>query len=75
MEGDPLHFEDSNFRIEPSSGTVWPGSTLDVKIYFQPQKATEIAATAYCEIDGRESRLPLHFNVSPYTYYGKLAGI
>jgi hypothetical protein len=75
MESDPLHFEDSNFRIEPSSGTVWPGSTLDVKIYFQPQKATELAATAYCEADGRESRLPLHFSVSLATQNGKSTGI
>ena len=64
MENDSLFFENQGFKIDPSSGTIWPDSTLDVKVYFQPQRASEILGTAYCEVEGRESRMPLHLKVS-----------
>ncbi|KAJ3305286.1 hypothetical protein HDV03_001884, partial [Kappamyces sp. JEL0829] len=52
-------FSDKVFRIEPDSGVLWPGSSVDVSVYFRPALVGDHSTIAYCEIEGRESRLPL----------------
>ncbi len=63
IEKSPLPFYHSNFRIEPASGTVWPGSCLDIKVYFTPDKAGEVISMGYCDVQGRETRLHLQVKV------------
>ena len=52
-------FKNDFFRIEPKSGILWPGSSVDINIFFRPMKVGEFNAITYCEVEGRESRLPL----------------
>ena len=54
-----LHFEDSVFLIQPVEGDIWPNSSTEVSIIFKPDYAQTYNKTAYCEVTGRESRLPL----------------
>ena len=58
IDSDQLLFESENFRIEPNSGVIWPGSQTEIKVYFHPTKDSEMFGTAFCELDGREMRLP-----------------
>ena len=59
IDADPLLFEHASFSIEPSRGEIYPGGYCELTISFRPASVGEIAATAYCEVSGRESRLPL----------------
>ena len=52
-------YDDNIFKIEPIEGVVWPNSSIEVKVYFSPIKAGDQNQIAYCEVEGRESRLPL----------------
>ena len=52
-------FVDDIFRIEPVEGDIWPNSTADINVIFSPTEAKEYLATAFCDVVGRESRLPL----------------
>ncbi|KAI8854495.1 hypothetical protein BC829DRAFT_439199 [Chytridium lagenaria] len=59
IECDPLLFDNSIFSIQPCEGLIWPNSHVEVNIIFNPKYAGANAATAYCEVSGRECRLPL----------------
>ncbi|KAJ3043944.1 hypothetical protein HK097_001621, partial [Rhizophlyctis rosea] len=59
MTHNPLLFTDPIFRIEPSEGTIWPNSFVDVNVFFTPDTAGAHQRTVYCEVEGREMRLPL----------------
>ena len=52
-------FSDDVFRIEPAEGDIWPNSSMEVNIIFKPDEAKTYTRTAFCDITGRESRLPL----------------
>ncbi|XP_077145064.1 hydrocephalus-inducing protein homolog isoform X4 [Ranitomeya variabilis] len=52
-------FSDSVFQLEPVEGDVWPNSSVQVTVVFRPQAARIYQRTVYCDITGRESRLPL----------------
>jgi hydrocephalus-inducing protein len=54
-----FHFEDSVFYIQPIEGDIWPNSTVEINVVFRPDFAQIYNKIAYCEITGRESRLPL----------------
>ncbi|XP_048371298.1 hydrocephalus-inducing protein homolog [Sphaerodactylus townsendi] len=56
---DPMLFNNNIFTIEPLEGDVWPNSTTEVSVIFRPQEAGIYHRTVYCDISGRESRLPL----------------
>jgi hypothetical protein len=56
-------FENAIFRVEPSSGVIWPNSSADINIYFTPEVMGNISAVAYCAVEGRETRLPLQLKV------------
>lgn len=47
------------FTIEPASGDIWPNTEAYVSIDFHPQAAEDYERTAFCEVTGRETRLPL----------------
>ncbi|XP_008933568.1 PREDICTED: hydrocephalus-inducing protein homolog, partial [Merops nubicus] len=40
-------------------GDVWPNSSAEINVIFQPQEARVYQQTVYCDISGRETRLPL----------------
>ncbi|XP_029646623.2 hydrocephalus-inducing protein-like [Octopus sinensis] len=52
-------FYDEVFKIEPIEGEIWPNQTMQINIMFKPLEAKSYIKTAYCEITGRENRLPL----------------
>ncbi|XP_073785286.1 hydrocephalus-inducing protein homolog isoform X1 [Danio rerio] len=54
-----LSLDDQDIIMRPPEGEIWPNSTAEVNIIFKPQEARIYQQTVYCEISGRESRLPL----------------
>ena len=40
-------------------GDIWPNSQAEISVVFQPDEATSYSRVAYCDVTGRESRLPL----------------
>ncbi|EMP25540.1 Hydrocephalus-inducing protein like protein [Chelonia mydas] len=59
MQGDSMLFSDNIFTIEPVEGDVWPNSTAEINVIFKPREAKVYHRTIYCDISGRETRLPL----------------
>ncbi|XP_025115052.1 hydrocephalus-inducing protein-like isoform X4 [Pomacea canaliculata] len=59
LERDPMLFEDDVIKIEPVEGDIWPQSNFEVSVVFRPREALQYTRTAFCEITGRQSRLPL----------------
>lgn len=59
VQGDHMLFEDEVFLIEPVEGDIWPNSTSPVTVIFKPEEAKSYTCTAFCDLTGRESRLPL----------------
>lgn len=52
-------FLDDVIRIEPVEGDIWPNSSTEVTVVFKPEEAMTYTRTAFCDVTGRESRLPL----------------
>ena len=59
IEENPLPFDDPIYRIDPPTGEIFPNSYCELTVAFRPKTAGEVALTAYCELTGREARLPL----------------
>ncbi|KFV73572.1 Hydrocephalus-inducing protein, partial [Struthio camelus australis] len=59
VKGDSMLFSDDIFSIEPVEGDVWPNSTAEINVIFKPREARVYQQTVYCNISGRETRLPL----------------
>ncbi|XP_062817752.1 hydrocephalus-inducing protein homolog isoform X1 [Anolis carolinensis] len=59
VQEDALLFNNHIFSIEPVEGDVWPNSTAEIIVIFRPQEAGIYHHTVYCDISGRETRLPL----------------
>ncbi|NXS60518.1 HYDIN protein, partial [Brachypteracias leptosomus] len=59
VQGDSMLFSDEIFTIEPVEGDVWPNSSAEISVIFKPQEARVYQQTVYCDISGRETRLPL----------------
>ena len=59
IEEDPLNFSDAIFAIDPIEGELFPNTYCELTIAFRPQTAGDASVTAFCELTGRESRLPL----------------
>ena len=62
-ESEDLLFYSKCISITPQEGTIWPNSSAEFRILFQPEKAIEYKRTIYCCVNGRETRLPLHIRV------------
>ena len=54
-----FHFDDEVFFMQPIEGEIWPQSSVEVSVIFKPDYAQTYNKVAFCEITGRESRLPL----------------
>lgn len=59
VENDNMLFTDDVVKIEPVEGDIWPNSTFEVNVIFKPREAKTYTRTAFCDVTGRESRLPL----------------
>ncbi|NXA22511.1 HYDIN protein, partial [Ibidorhyncha struthersii] len=59
VRGDSMLFSDDIFTIEPVEGDVWPNSSAEINVIFKPREARVYQQTVYCDISGRETRLPL----------------
>ncbi|XP_074783220.1 hydrocephalus-inducing protein homolog isoform X2 [Athene noctua] len=58
-QGDSMLFTNDVFTLEPLEGDIWPNSSAEVNVIFRPQEARVYQQTVYCDISGRETRLPL----------------
>ncbi|XP_074644164.1 hydrocephalus-inducing protein homolog [Tubulanus polymorphus] len=56
---DKMVFNDDVFKLDPIEGDIWPNSSLEVNVIFKPGEAITYNNTVFCNITGRESRLPL----------------
>ncbi|XP_056622256.1 hydrocephalus-inducing protein homolog isoform X2 [Triplophysa dalaica] len=54
-----LALDRQHIITRPLEGEIWPNSTAEVTIIFRPQEAKIYQETIFCEITGRERRLPL----------------
>ncbi|TMS05303.1 Hydrocephalus-inducing protein-like protein [Larimichthys crocea] len=45
--------------VEPAEGEIWPNITTQFVIVFKPEEAKLYQEAIYCDITGRQSRLPL----------------
>ncbi|XP_074533739.1 hydrocephalus-inducing protein homolog [Halichoeres trimaculatus] len=54
-----LTLSNSCITVEPAEGEIWPGMTAQFTIVFKPEEAKLYQQTIYCDVAGRESRLPL----------------
>uniref|UniRef100_A0A8C9M285 HYDIN axonemal central pair apparatus protein n=1 Tax=Panthera tigris altaica TaxID=74533 RepID=A0A8C9M285_PANTA len=59
VQEDSMLFLSNIFTIEPLEGDVWPNSSAEITVYFNPLEAKLYQQTVYCDISGREIRLPL----------------
>ncbi|XP_068876459.1 hydrocephalus-inducing protein homolog [Aphelocoma coerulescens] len=59
VQQDPMLFFNDIFSIEPLEGEIGPHCLAKIKVTFKPQEALEYRSVAYCNITGRETRLPL----------------
>ncbi|XP_070253950.1 hydrocephalus-inducing protein homolog isoform X4 [Myotis yumanensis] len=59
VQADSILFLNNIFIIEPPEGDVWPNSSAEITVYFNPLEARLYQMTVYCDISGREIRLPL----------------
>ncbi|KAI4571668.1 hypothetical protein MJG53_013774 [Ovis ammon polii x Ovis aries] len=59
VQADSMLFLNTVFTIEPLEGDVWPNSSAEITVYFNPREAKLYQQTIYCDISGREIRLPL----------------
>ncbi|PNI31892.1 HYDIN isoform 11, partial [Pan troglodytes] len=59
VQGDSKLFFNNVFTVEPLEGDVWPNSSAEITVYFNPLEAKLYQQTIYCDILGREIRLPL----------------
>jgi hypothetical protein len=55
--------EQGTFRIDPSSGTLEPGESCDMRVIFAPKDAVVYNATVRSFIRGSESYMDLDINV------------
>ncbi|XP_066050989.1 hydrocephalus-inducing protein homolog [Chamaea fasciata] len=60
VRGDPMLFKDDIFSLEPKEGKIRPNCSAEIMVFFKPQDARVYEQAAYCDISGRENRLPLH---------------
>ncbi|KAJ8272065.1 hypothetical protein COCON_G00109240 [Conger conger] len=59
LQDDTPPFSHAHISLDPAEGDIWPNSSAEVNIIFKPTEARMYHLTVYCDITGRESRLPL----------------
>ncbi|NXQ31301.1 HYDIN protein, partial [Alaudala cheleensis] len=59
VRGDPMLFCDDIFSIEPKEGEIRPNCSAEIRVFFKPQEGRVYEQAVYCDVSGRENRLPL----------------
>ncbi|KAL9642363.1 hypothetical protein ABK040_007361 [Willaertia magna] len=59
IENNELLFSDEEFTISPISGDIWPNSEMEITVEFHPTMEIDYEMIAFCDVTGRETRLPL----------------
>merc|ERR1711937_312302 len=59
LQNDELVFVENNLEVSPASGEIYPGRCVEVSAIFQPDKIGSFEKTIFCDIEGRENRLPI----------------
>ncbi|NWV17226.1 HYDIN protein, partial [Origma solitaria] len=59
VRGDPMLFHSDIFSVEPKEGEIRLNCSAEITVSFKPQEARVYKQALYCEISGRETRLPL----------------
>ncbi|NWW71878.1 HYDIN protein, partial [Climacteris rufus] len=59
VQGDPLLFSNDVFSLEPMEGEIRPNCSMEITVLFKPREARVYKQAVYCDISGRETRLPL----------------
>ncbi|NWT91809.1 HYDIN protein, partial [Urocynchramus pylzowi] len=59
VRGDPVLFYDDIFSLEPKEGEIRPNCSAEISVFFKPQEARAYEQAVYCDVSGRENRLPL----------------
>ncbi|KAJ3184326.1 hypothetical protein HK101_009853, partial [Irineochytrium annulatum] len=65
VENDPLLFNNPVFCLQPCEGIIWPNAQVEMCVLFSPQESGPNSQSAYCEITGREKRLPIGDGIGP----------
>ncbi|NXA41620.1 HYDIN protein, partial [Eudromia elegans] len=52
-------FSNDIFTIEPMEGEIWPNSTAEINVSFQPREAKIYQQIVYCDVSGCATRIPL----------------
>jgi hypothetical protein len=60
---DRFPFKNDIFMISPGSGEIWPKAQVKMKVTFFPQFEKLYDVVAYCDIGGKEKRIPLNIKV------------
>lgn len=56
---DELVFHESVLEISPPQGEIYPGRSVEISAIFKPDKIGEFEKVIYCDVQGREQRLPM----------------
>ncbi|RMC08918.1 hypothetical protein DUI87_13912 [Hirundo rustica rustica] len=59
VQANPMLFSNDVLFIEPMEGEIGPHCLAKIKVTFKPLEPREYRCVAYCNISGRENRLPL----------------
>ncbi|NXB30092.1 HYDIN protein, partial [Eulacestoma nigropectus] len=59
VRGDPMLFTSDVFSLEPKEGEIRPNCSAEIDVFFKPREARVYKQAVYCDISGRETRLPL----------------
>uniref|UniRef100_T1FWU7 HYDIN/VesB/CFA65-like Ig-like domain-containing protein n=1 Tax=Helobdella robusta TaxID=6412 RepID=T1FWU7_HELRO len=57
---DNIKFIKNVVEMYPGEGCVWPHSSVDIKVTFAPRSDGHLDTIMYCDVEGRETRLPLY---------------
>ncbi|NWI07715.1 HYDIN protein, partial [Tichodroma muraria] len=60
VQGDPMLFHSDVFSLEPKEGEIRPNCSAKISVFFKPREARVYKQAVYCDISGRENRLPLY---------------
>ncbi|CAG5085222.1 Oidioi.mRNA.OKI2018_I69.PAR.g10844.t1.cds [Oikopleura dioica] len=56
---DPMVLEEAELEISPVEGIILPGKEMEVHVVFKPDRIGQYKKTVFCDIQGRENRIPL----------------
>ena len=60
VTNDVLLFNDPEIDISPVEGNIYPGKSIEVSVIFKPEKIGILERRIFCDVQGREQRLPLN---------------